>query len=40
LLATLQIPGVARTHEYSLEVVGEDLSDILSTIDDISWQMI
>jgi hypothetical protein len=33
LLATLQIPGVAGLHVCALKVVGEDLLEILPTID-------
>jgi hypothetical protein len=36
----LQIPGVARAHVRALEVAGEDLSKVIMTIDDISWQII
>jgi hypothetical protein len=40
LLAALQIPGVVRMHVCALEVIGEDLSEDLLAIDDVSWQMI
>jgi hypothetical protein len=40
LLATLQIPGVAGLHVCALKVVGEDLLEILPTIDRVSGQVI
>jgi hypothetical protein len=40
LSATLQAPGVARSHIHALEVAGEDLLEILPTIDHVSRQVV
>jgi hypothetical protein len=40
LPATLQIPRVAWMHVHALEVAGEDLLEVIPTIDDVSWEMI
>jgi hypothetical protein len=39
LPATIQILGIARPHVCALKVVGEDLLDILPTIDQVSRQV-
>jgi hypothetical protein len=40
MLAALQIPVVARAHVGALEVFGEDLLEILPTINQVSRQVI
>jgi hypothetical protein len=40
LSAALQIPGFARTHVRALEVASEDLSEVIPSVDIVSWQMI
>jgi hypothetical protein len=40
LPAALQIPRVTRTHVHALDVAGEDLSEDIPTMNDVSWQMI
>jgi hypothetical protein len=41
LLSTaLRIPEVNRTHVRALEFAGEDLTEVIQTMDDVSWQMI
>jgi hypothetical protein len=40
LSVALQISGVARAHIRALKVAGEDFSEVIPTIDDISWQMV
>jgi hypothetical protein len=39
LLATLQIPGIARPHVCALEVSGKDLLEILAAIDQVPGQV-
>jgi hypothetical protein len=36
LLATLQVPSIARTDIHALEVASEDLLEILLVADDVS----
>jgi hypothetical protein len=36
LSATLQVPGVVESHIHALKIVGEDLLEILRTIDRVS----